>query len=115
MGYYSDVRIIIKTKDYKNILSRVKEENEAVYNFMKEESIHLDKFDYRQNKEYVYLGWNDVKWYGYESRYIEEKIKELDEYWFARIGEAYDDIEENYNMSLDYCDDGICLCRYFDD
>lgn len=118
MGYRSDVRIIMKTQDYENILSRAKEENEAVYSFMKEDSESLEKFEYRQNKEYVYLGWNCVKWYfedGYESKYIEEKMKELDEYWFVRIGEDMTDIEEYYNMSLDYHDDGIYICRCFED
>lgn len=114
MGYRSDVRIILKTEDYKNMLEEVKKEDEDAYYKLK----NTDVFEYRQNEEYIYIGWNSIKWYdfeGFASYYIETKMKQLKEYWFARIGEDYEDIEEVYNLSLDYKDDGIYIIRQFED
>ena len=85
----------------------------------------LDDLKFKAENDYsVYFGWNWVKWYqGYESvDAIESGLQHLKDkdmsFRFARIGESYDDYEEDSYESeneeeqdLDY----PSMLREFDD
>lgn len=103
MGYRSDVRIITSKKGFKELSRYVKnylkDSPESDYNLM-------DNLKFKAENDYAcYFGWNYLKWYeGYDS--VDaimnglEHLKEKDmSYRIARIGENYDDIEEEYYES----------------
>lgn len=103
MGYRSDVRIITSKKGFKELNKYVKnylkDSSESDYNLM-------DNLKFKAENDYAcYFGWNYLKWYeGYGSvdAIINglEHLKEKDmSYRISRIGESYDDIEEEYYES----------------
>lgn len=99
MGYRSDVRIITTKKGFKELNEYVKDYlsklNHDEYNL-------LDNLEFKAENDYaVYFGWNWLKWYdGYDSvDAIESGLNHLRDkdmsFRFARIGESYDDYEED--------------------
>ena len=124
MGYRSDVRIVTSKKGYNELKKSIQE-------YYKENDIPRDyQFDLLNNtnvmeinKYQVYLGWNNIKWYGYpDVDAIEDglsKLKDKDlSYRFARLGENYDDYEEHSYESLNEKEQDLdypSLERYFDD
>lgn len=122
MGYKSDVRIIT-SKDGFEILKEfvkkyLKEHNED-YNL-------LEKCDIKQEgKEQYYFGWNYIKWYENDYKDVDAIMEGLNylgekeySYRYMRIGESYDDFEEQYydgqreeKMHLEF----PCVTRAFDD
>ena len=100
MGYRSDIRIVTSKEGYEKL-------KEFVTNYLKEHNEDynlLEECDIRQEgKNQVYFGWNYLKWY--EGSYKEvdaimEGLNYLGEneysYRYSRIGESYDDYEEQY-------------------
>lgn len=101
MGYRSDIRIVTSKDGFKKL-------KEFVIKYLEEKKLDtkeynlLDSMDVKaEGKEQVYFGWNWMKWY--EGDYPEvdsimEGINHLGEkeysYRYMRIGESYDDIEE---------------------
>ncbi len=122
MGYRSDVRIITSKKGFNELNKYVKE---YLKNLNHEDYNLLDDLKFKAENDYsVYFGWNWVKWYqGYESvDAIESGLQHLKDkdmsFRFARIGESYDDYEEDSYESeneeeqdLDY----PSMLREFDD
>lgn len=116
MGYRSDVRIVMKKKDYPKFSKYVEDyiaEKQAQYNLMK----HIDVKE--EGKQTIYIGWNYLKWYKEyypEVQAVHDALNKFrDEglsFTFARIGDNYDDYEEDYNNNdLSFPQ----LMRYFDD
>lgn len=106
MGYYSDVRAILKKDDFEALKKEI-EESSCDY------LLNFDKLEERgKNKDYMYFGWDSVKWYS-EKDFIERFIIGCDEYQFIRIGEDYKDVEEHYNLE-EYDGDIIGVVRYFE-
>ena len=115
MGYCSDIRIVMKKKDYPKFSKYVEDyiaEKQAQYNLM-------ERIDVKEEgTQAIYIGWNYLKWYeGYpEVQAVHEALNKFrDEglsFTFARIGEDYDDYEEDSN---DYNLPFPQLTRYFDD
>lgn len=122
MGYRSDIRIITSKDGFEKLKEFVKEylkEHNEDYNLLEECDIK------QEGKKQYYLGWNYVKWY--ENDYtnvdaIMEGLNHLGEneysYRYMRIGESYDDIEEqsydgekDENIYLEYPN----MIREFDD
>ena len=122
MGYRSDIRIITSEKGFeelkKFVTKYLKEHNE--------DYTLLENCDIKQEgKKQCYFGWNYVKWY--ENDYedvdaIMEGLQHLSDkeysYRYMRIGEEYDDVEEQYcdgekdkNIFLEY----PSMIREFDD
>ena len=124
MGYRSDVRIVTSKRGYNELKKSIQE-------YYKENDIPRDyQFDLLNNtnvmeinKYQVYLGWNNIKWYGYpDVDAIEDglsKLKDKDlSYRFARLGENYDDYEEHSHESLNEKEQDLdypSMERYFDD
>ena len=122
MGYRSDVRIITTKKGFNELNNYVKkylkEKGNDDYNL-------LDNLKFKAENDYaVYFGWNYLKWYeGYDSvDAIVDGLNHLKEnnmsYRFARLGESYDDYEEESfeseleeEQDLDY----PSMLREFDD
>lgn len=122
MGYRSDVRIITTKKGFDELNNYVKkylkEKGDYDYNL-------LDNLKFKAENDYaVYFGWNYLKWYeGYDSvDAIVDGLNHLKEnnmsYRFARLGENYDDYEEESfesdleeEQDLDY----PSMLREFDD
>lgn len=122
MGYRSDVRIITTKKGFDELNNYVKkylkEKGDYDYNL-------LDNLKFKAENDYaVYFGWNYLKWYeGYDSvDAIVDGLNHLKEnnmsYRFARLGESYDDYEEESfesdleeEQDLDY----PSMLREFDD
>ena len=121
MGYRSDVRIITSKKGYNKLKDYVtdkiaKSNNPNMYNLM-------DDIEFEYDNGYSkYFGWNNVKWYYDDVDYIMEGLQELRNedmsYRFARIGENYDDYEEEYYESEQEEEQDMeypSMVRYFDD
>ena len=125
MGYRSDIRIITSKDGFKKL-------SEFVENYLKEKNLDIKEYNLLETtdiklegKEQCYLGWNSCKWY--EEYYPEvdaimDGINYLGEneysYRYMRIGESYDDIEEqdydgekDKDIYLEY----PCMIRGFDD
>lgn len=107
MGYYSDVRAILKKEDFE-ALKKVIEE--SPYDNLK----NMDVLEIRgKNKDYVYFGWNGIKWY-FGPEFVQTIITSCEEHQFVRIGEDYTDVEEHYNLE-EYDGDIIGVIRYFEE
>ena len=123
MGYKSDVRISLSINGFQELSNYVddffeKNNVDDQYNIL-----HCMDVSHR-SKDTVYFGWNDIKWYEYEPEISSimlglEHLKK-DEYStrYLRIGEDYNDIEEQYtdgkkdgNVNIEY----PYLIRRFDD
>ncbi len=98
MGYRSQVRIITTKKGFE-VLKKFND------NYLKEKGQQynlLDECEFKhENNNICYFGWNWVKWY--EGSYpsvdaVCEGLSHLEDedlsFRFARIGESYDDYEE---------------------
>ena len=122
MGYRSDIRIITSKDGFERLKEFIKEylkDNKEDYNLLEECDIK------EEGKEQCYFGWNYVKWYEHdypEVIAIMEGLNHLEEneysYRYMRIGESYDDIEEqsydgekDENIYLEYPN----MLREFDD
>lgn len=100
MGYRSDIRIVTSIDGYeklKEFVKRYLEEHNEDCNLLEECDIK------QEGKKQIYFGWNSIKWY--ENDYddvdaIMEGLNYLGEneysYRYSRIGESYDDYEEQY-------------------
>ena len=122
MGYRSDVRIITSKKGFNELNKYVKD---YLSKLDHDEYNLLDNLKFKVENDYsVYFGWNWVKWYqSYESvDAVESGLQHLKDkdmsFRFARIGESYDDYEEDSYESeneeeqdLDY----PSMIREFDD
>ena len=105
MGYRSAVRIITSKKGFKELRkfsdNYLKEKKCGYGNILDELDVHYE------NKYQVYFGWNAVKWYEdcdyFQVDAIMEGLSHLEDkdysYRYSRIGENYDDIEEQYYES----------------
>lgn len=119
MGYRSDVRIMTSKKGFKLLNKYVKDriskcENKDIYNLL--EDIEFN----HENDNAKYFGWNNVKWYYDDVDFIMEGLQELKKkdysFRFARIGENYDDYEEDYYDSTKEEEQDLlypCITRYF--
>lgn len=119
MGYRSDVRIMTSKKGFKLLNKYVKDrisncENKGIYNLL--EDIEFN----HENDNAKYFGWNNVKWYYDDVDFIMDGLQELKKkdysFRFARIGENYDDYEEDYYDSTKEEEQDLlypCITRYF--
>lgn len=127
MGYRSDVRIVVSKEGYKELKEYVaahavkfkKPDNDYSYNLIE----HADSIKTKDCGDQVMICWNSIKWYeGYypDVDTVMGGLSWLQDkgfsYTFSRIGEDYDDIEENHwEGELDQDVDWPWICRYFDD
>lgn len=121
MGYRSDVRIITSKKGFDKLKKYVTDEiakgkNPQMYNLM--ENLDLDY----ENSYSKYFGWNNVKWYYEDVDIVMAGLHKLEEddmsYRFARLGENFDDYEEESYESENEEEQDFeypCVERYFDD
>lgn len=99
MGYRSEIRIITSKEGYEKL-------NEFVEQYLKdtEEDNLLKECDIKNiGKEQCYFGWNDIKWRENDFKDVDaimEGLNHLGEneysYRYMRIGENYEDIEEQF-------------------
>lgn len=125
LGYRSDVRISLSKKAYKELKKytnrHLKDDNWEYGNL-------LDKCDISyEDNDFKYIGWNNVKWYEFSDDYLDvcaimnglQHLKDLDfSYRYARIGESYDDYEEDSydsNTKADVYLEYPYMIREFDD
>lgn len=121
MGYRSDVRIVTSQKGFEKLKDFVtnkiaNSQNPNMYNLM-------ENLGFEHNNSYSkYFGWNNVKWYYEDVDIVMEglhKLKEEDlSYRFARLGENFDDYEEESYESEKEEEQDLeypCVERYFDD
>lgn len=105
MGYCSDLRIILKKKDFEELkekMNKYYKEKDCGYNLFNEEEYLLI---IEQNENWVKFGFNGLKWYKqYEDvGMIMNFITSREEYHYMRLGEEYGDIETIDN--LEYAED----------
>lgn len=122
MGYRSDIRIVTSKEGFEKLSEFVKnylKENNEDYNLLEECDIK------QEGKKQCYFGWDSVKWYEHDYKDVDaimEGLSHLGEneysYRYMRMGESYDDIEEQYydgdkdkNIYLEYPN----MIRGFDD
>lgn len=115
MGYRSDVRIIMKKKDYPKFTKYVNDyiaEKNTKYNLLKD----MQLIEKRTNT--IYIGWDYMKWYD-ECPEVQAVMNALDKfeeeglsYTYGRMGEDYDDYEEKHShLDLPFPQ----IVRHFDD
>lgn len=122
MGYRSDVRIIVSKNGFEKLKEFVKDylkDKVNVDNLLEECDIK------QEGKEQCYLGWNSVKWYEYDYDDVDAIMNGLNylgeneySYRYSRIGENYEDIEEQFydgEKDKDICLEYIGIVREFDD
>ena len=123
MGYRSNVRILTSKNGYEKLQKHVSE-------YLKEKNIDynlLENSDLRfVSSKGVLIGWNYIKWYdwleGGEVDSIMSSLKKLKDedfsYRYARIGESYCDLEEDYYDSRsndeDFDADIDIICEFND-
>lgn len=101
MGYYSDVAIAMKKKDY-DVLAEQGKTNKDLDELLQCAVLRpLRRNNVGENA--VTLSWTCIKWYDdFESvKAVMDFIKELDDMLFLRIGEDYMDTER-LESGLDY-------------
>ena len=100
MGYYSEISLTIYEKDYLELLKRAKEQDQDILTF-------ITKWCNRTYKDngIVTIYWNSVKWYeGYKDvDFVENFMRSGIPYSFRRVGESYDDVEEENGNDDDCC------------
>ena len=121
MAYRSDVRITFTKKGYDRFKNIVKRECGS-----EEDNNLLNSLDVLfVNKNYVLIGWDDIRWSEYDDTcdtgIIMKSLWELEDedisYHYARIGESYDDYDEQSYDSTEGQDyiPFPSLIRRFDD
>lgn len=121
MGYRSEIRIITSKEGYEKL-------NEFVEQYLKdtEEDNLLKECDIKNiGKEQCYFGWNDIKWRENDFKDVDAIMEGLNylgeneySYRYMRMGENYDDIEEQFydgEKDKDICLEYPSLIREFDD
>lgn len=121
MGYRSDVRIVTSKKGFEKLKDYVSKtiansENPNMYNLM--ENLNFE----HENDYSKYFGWNNINWYYADVNIIINGLHKLEEedlsYRFARMGENYDDYEEESYESEQEEEQDLeypCFTRGFDD
>ena len=96
MGYRSEVAITIPNEAFKELVEKAKKENSDAYELIKGGSIY-------QTDKFTTMHFDWVKWYAdYEDvRFIENFMRGVP-YIFKRVGEDYDDIENDEGDIVDY-------------
>lgn len=105
MGYYSDVVLVLSKKGAQALNKRIEEADmETGHTFQVD---FADKYLSLENAVLYY--WENIKWYTFfpEVRWLEDFIDSLDEkdFLFVRIGEEYDDTEQDG----EYLDNPFCV------
>lgn len=117
MGYYSDVAVTMKRKDYERMLSELdnttltppnnkifgnptEEEWKGRAKKCLEDGYNSQKLYNDGQSEYVRLHWSAIKWYGspyikyFEDFFLDNEVD------FVRLGESSSDAEENWGLEL---------------
>lgn len=116
MGYRSDVRIRLKTKDYENLVEeytkKFPEDNEVFGKYL---DVHIEQKDVPcydlgkdgniiiKKEDCVFFGWNDYKWYEAfdEVQFIMDFIRKCKFYAFCRIGESFEGDIDSFSEGMD--------------
>lgn len=100
MGYLSDVRFSTTKDGYREFRSHIPDEVLGAYGWMFSSDGAPLEFDEDGNS--VVFGWNQIKWYdGYEEvdavmdAYRKVREHGVEPICYIRVGEGYDDIEED--------------------
>lgn len=101
MGYYSSVAISMYEKDYDRMCELAKAEDEDAYRFIMGAQRH-DKDLATGHAVTILYDW--VKWYSEfkDVGFVENFLRDLDDYSFKRIGEEEGDIEERMGDGEDF-------------
>lgn len=105
MGYYSDVAIAMKKKDFNEMESAIyfhildKKQQKLIKNALR----LAEKTETERNDEdYLVLRWPYIKWDSCfcEVKYIKDYLLRVPHHDFVRIGEDYDDVEVHHGTEL---------------
>ena len=104
MGYYSDVTISMKKKDYDALISEIEKaefllepEKRWILETLFRNSSPLYPVESAFFNEYILLYFEEIKWYFDEIKslaFVQNYIFNLKDFQFLRIGEDYGDVEE---------------------
>lgn len=118
MGYNSDLRVILRRKDFEELKEKMNnyyKERDCGYNLFNEEEIDIIE----ENKSWVKFGWNGLKWYYpqyKEVEMIQDFITSRDQFYFLRLGEEYGDMEERQDLEYDEeCPEISYVYHYIED
>ena len=94
MGYYSKVGLVLTKEANIQLQKELEEISGDVYELFNE---WRDKFLTDEKTEAVLYYWEYMKWYGDECDWANDFLGklEIDQYLFIRLGEDFEDIEEN--------------------
>ena len=95
MGYRSDIRLKLETKDFKQLKTIVKDTSLEEFDICKNIKDVIYYGDKYYEEDIVYCGWDYIKWYDdfQEVKQIKDFLQKLYAYAFARFGEDITDIE----------------------
>jgi len=119
MGYTSDIRFLVPLADYTKMKGdcQAKYGDGSLFISLNKEEIRKDG----DGKEFMYFGWNCIKWYTNlndgdyrEIDDIEEAVYGCGQYHKVRIGEDCSDIEEDFDLGNSSVD-CIEITRGFDE
>ena len=109
MGYRSEVSITIPNSAFQELVAKSKVENRDAYEFIKSGVIF-------QTDKFTTVNFKWIKWYeDYEEvQFIKGFIRSIP-HVFNRIGEDYEDIENDVDNITDYgILDCVCIIRCLD-
>jgi len=113
MGYRSDIRFLIPIENYTKLKNDCLEKYKdgSHFNFLEKEETREDSY----KRIFVYFGWDNLKWSDdEEAEQIEAAVLDCDNYHMVRIGENWDDLDENHNL-YDTDVDCIQIVRKFEE
>ena len=120
MGYRNDIRVLLPKKNF-NALDKKLRKMEFfpeydIKSFRNEDADAVKLYSPKRKPiQFVYFGWDYIKWGNDELvEAVEDAVFESEYYHFIRIGEEYSDIEESYGLE-DAFINCISVVRYFDD
>lgn len=93
MGYYSKAGLVLTKEANIQLQKELEEISGDVYELFNE---WRDKFLTDEETGAVLYYWNSIKWYYDECDWANEFLERIDRksYFFVRLGEDYEDIEE---------------------
>jgi hypothetical protein len=112
---YNDVRILIEEENFNELCKQAKAK--FTNGYMDDIDIKIKQIGITPECEkikYVYFGWNCIRFDDEETEWIEQFVKNLNEFHFVRIGESWDDLDEHYNLNKTNVD-CIQVTRCFND
>lgn len=96
MAYLSTVAIAMRKTDYERMYQRASSlcsnEDNNIYTAFLEEGKKNCAHRKCLNGDYLFLCWNWIKWFSLEGEFVDDFLKEIEDYDFVKVGEDVCDV-----------------------